>query len=103
MGRKQLGETEYRASRLCRVLGNPTAYQILKILIKKDMSVSALAKTIGLSVKTVSYTLRTLRQVDLVRYDTRDKSKFYFLKDPLVLNFVHSLEDYTNKMREKKW
>ncbi|MEO0184875.1 MAG: metalloregulator ArsR/SmtB family transcription factor [candidate division WOR-3 bacterium] len=103
MGRRQLAETEYRASRLCRVLGNPTAYQILKILIKRDRSVSALAEAIGLSIKTISYTLKTLRQVDLVRYDTRDKNKVYFIKDPLVQNIVHSLEEYTNKMREKKW
>jgi len=27
-------ETHYRASRFCRVLGNPTAYEILKILAK---------------------------------------------------------------------
>ncbi len=103
MERRQLSETEYRSSRVCRVLGNPTAYQILKILTKGRKTVSEIADIIGLSVKTISYTLKTLRQVDLVRYDTRSNNKIYFLKDRAVFAILNSIEDYTEKMRTKKW
>ncbi len=103
MKRKQLSETEYRASRFCRVLGNPTAYQILKFLTKGKMSPTELTMEIGLSLKTISETLRNLRQVDLVRYDTVSNSKVYFLKDKSIINVLRFLEDYAERMRLKKW
>ncbi len=96
-------ETHYRASRLCRVLGNPTAYQILKILCKRRKTPSELAKQIGLSIRTVSDTLRQLRQVDLVRYDTLKKNKIYFLKDNLLKRIFAILEEYAERMRFKRF
>jgi len=102
MRRRQLPETDYRASRLCRVLGNPTAYQILKILIKSHRTPSELSDEIGLSLKTISDTLRNLRQVDLLRYDTQGKNKVYFLKDPSIAGILRDLERYIRKMRFKR-
>lgn len=98
-----MSETQYRASRFCRVLGNPTAYQILRILSQGKSTPSELANQIGLSRKTISDTLRNLRQVDLVRYDTVKKNKVYFLKDNLIKKILIFLEDYADKMRFKKW
>ena len=96
-------ETEYRASRLCRVLGNPTAYQILKILTQRRATPTELANEIGLSVKTISETLRNLRQVNLVRYITEDVHKRYFLKDESLHDLLNVLEKYVRTMRVKKW
>jgi DNA-binding transcriptional ArsR family regulator len=96
-------ETDYRASRFCRVLGNPTAYQILKLLVKSRMTPTELSKKIGLSLKTISDTLRNLRQVNLVRYETRDKNKIYFLKDESLIQILTNIEQYVGKMRVKKW
>jgi len=96
-------ETDYRASRFCRVLGNPTAYQILKLLVKSRMTPTELSKKIGLSLKTISDTLRNLRQVNLVRYETRDKNKIYFLKDESLIQILINIEQYVGKMRVKKW
>lgn len=96
-------ETDYRASRFCRVLGNPTAYQVLKILQKSEKTPTGLAHDIGLSVKTISDTLRHVRQVTMVRYDTRDKNKIYFLKDKSVTQILNTIENYVNTMRVKKW
>ena len=96
-------ETHYRASRFCRVLGNPTAYQILKILAKSVKTPSELANEIDLSLKTISSTLRHLREVDLVRYLTKDRNKIYFLKDELLIKTLHDIESYVDKMRLKKW
>lgn len=96
-------ETDYRASRCCRVLGNPTAYQILKILVKSKKTPTELSKEIGLSLKTISDTLRNLRQVNLVRYETRDKNKIYFFKDESLTQILTNIEEYVEKMRVKKW
>ncbi|HIE05813.1 MAG TPA: ArsR family transcriptional regulator [bacterium (Candidatus Stahlbacteria)] len=102
MKRKQLPETDYRASRICRVLGNPTAYQIMKMLIKSPKKPTDLSVEIGLSLKTISDTLRNLRQVDIVRYDTKHRNKIYFIKDQLILKIIKSLETYVRRMRIKK-
>jgi DNA-binding transcriptional ArsR family regulator len=96
-------ETHYRASRFCRVLGNPTSYQILKILAKSPKTPSELADHIDLSLKTISSTLRHLREVDLVRYLTKDRNKIYFLKDELLIKALRDIECYVDKMRFKKW
>ncbi len=96
-------ETHYRASRLCRVIGNPTAYQILKILCKGARTPTELAQEIGLSTQTICDTLRNLRQVDLVRYDTIKQNKIYFLKDKILKRVLAVLEDYAERMRFKRY
>ncbi len=98
-----MAETYYRASRFCRVLGNPTAYQILKMLTKGKMTPTDLSNEIGLSIKTISDVLRNLRQVDLVRYDTFSNRKVYYLKDRAIKKVLRNLETYADKMRFKKW
>ena len=50
-------ETQYRASRLCRVLGNPTAYLIITMLAKSRRTPTDLAEELRLSLKTTSETL----------------------------------------------
>lgn len=96
-------ETEYRGSRLCRILGNPTAYQIIKHLMRGKASPTELQHRIGLSLQTISDTLRNLRNVDLVRYDTVDKRKIYSLKDALLSTLIKDLETFVQRMRVKKW
>ena len=96
-------ETHYRASRFCRVLGNPTAYEILKILAQSEKTPTDLATDIGLSIKTISETLRNLRQINLVRYTTKENRKIYFLKDRLLLRVLGYIEKYVERMRVKKW
>lgn len=104
MKRKPMPEREYRASRICRVLGNPTAYQIMKLLITKDrMTPSEIAKELGFSIANVSKTLRNLRQIDLVRYETENYVKKYFIKDESILDILYDLEKYVEKMKFKKF
>ena len=76
-----MDETEYRESRLCRLLGNPVVYQLVVLLNNgAAMTPSKLAKAAGRSVQTVSGHLAKLRAVDLVRYDTAGKEVRYWLK-----------------------
>ena len=76
-----MDETEYRESRLCRLLGNPVVYQIVVLLENGGpMTPSALAKLAARSVQTISGHLAKLRTADLVRYDSAGKEVRYWLK-----------------------
>ncbi len=101
--RKKMPETEYRASRVCRVLGNPTAYQIVKLLLGKRATPTEIALNMGVSETLTSATLRILRNVDIVRYETRGKEKIYWVKDDLIEKICRILEKFIIKMREKNW
>lgn len=96
-------ETEYRASRICRVLGNPTAYQIIKMLFGTRKKPSEIADELGISLTLASATLRVLRNIDLVRYETKGKEKIYWLKDSTILEICDRLEKFIAQMREKRW
>ena len=76
-----MDETEYRESRLCRLLGNPVIYQLVILLDRGGPTTpSALAKLAGRSVQTVSGHLAKLRAADVVRYDSAGKEVRYWLK-----------------------
>ena len=96
-------ETDYRASRVCRILGNPTAYRVLKALLGERKTPSALARELGLSIHTVSFTLRSLRNVDLVRYDTRGREKIYWIKEDVISRVCGVLETFVGRVRRKVW
>ncbi len=96
-------ETYYRASRVCRVLGNPTAYQIIKNLQGRRKTPYQLAEEIGISLPLVSVTLRTLRNIDVVRYETRGKEKVYWIKDVIIHEVCNLLEKFVGRMRHKNW
>ena len=74
-----MDETEYRESRLYRLLGNPVIYQLV-VLLDNGGPPSHLAKRAGRSVQTVSGHLAKLRAADIVRYDTDGKNGRYWLK-----------------------
>ncbi len=101
--RKRMLETEYRASRLCRVLGNPTAYQIAKFLLGKKKRPIEIAMELGISLPLVSITLRNLRNIDIVRYDTIRNEKVYWIKDETIFEIIRALEKFATRMRLKIW
>ncbi len=90
--RKKIPELHYRSSRICRVLGNPTAYEILKSLGKSRKQPSEIATDFKLALPTISAALRSLRQLDLVRYEVVGKGKIYFVKDETILAIMNQIE-----------
>jgi DNA-binding transcriptional ArsR family regulator len=102
--RRKMPETEYRASRFCRIMGNPTAYQIVRYLTKKRRSSpTELVERIGLSLQTICDTLRNLRNIDVVRYDTVHKNKVYFLRDRKIVGILEDIEGFVRRIRVKDW
>ena len=96
-------ETQYRASRVCRILGNPTAYQIIRSLSHGEKTPSMLAAEIDVSIPTVSDTLRNLCNIDVVRYETKLNERIYWLKDATVVEILDRLDAFVKHMRIKKW
>jgi DNA-binding transcriptional ArsR family regulator len=76
-------ERAYRQSRLCRVLGNPLAYSIVKLLAEtREITPSRIARGVGRSVSRVSHVLAALRTMEVVRYETNGNQASYRLKHP---------------------
>jgi len=72
-------------------------------LLKKSATPSDLVDKIGLSVQTISDTLRNLRNVDIVRYETVNKNKVYFLKDKTVIAILDDIERLVARIRIEEW
>ncbi len=102
-GRKGMPEKEYRIARLFRVLGNPTAYRIVKLLERGRLTPGAISAELNIPIWTISMTLRNLRQVDLVRYHRKGKSKIYWLKFPEILALLKKMEKAGEAMRFLKY
>ena len=90
--KRKVPELCYRSSRICRALGNPTAYMILKVLSKAEKKPTEMASILKLSVPTISIALRNLRNLDLVRYENTKEGKFYFVKDKTIIAAMKQLE-----------
>ena len=90
--KKKIPEERYRASRICRALGNPTAYEILTMIGEEKKTPEELAASLGVSIATVSQALRVLRNLDLVRYEVNWRSHLYWIKSAAVRRVMHDLE-----------
>jgi DNA-binding transcriptional regulator GbsR (MarR family) len=102
LSKETMPETMYRASRCCRIVGNPTAYLILRCLDKSRKTPSELSAELKVPISTISMTLRHLRQVELVRYATRGHKKLYWVKEKRFLGILDSLEQWVERMRTKR-
>ena len=100
--KKNMPETMYRASRYCRVLGNPTAYLIMRCLYNKMKTPTDLSDELKVPIDTISHTLRNLRQLDLVRYEAEGKIKTYRVKNKKILEVLNMLESVIDKERVRK-
>ncbi len=103
MAKKKIPEIRYRASRVCRVLANPTAYEMLHILQKGKKTPSELAELLGVRIATVSAALKSLRQLDLVRYEVKFRERVYWIKEETITSVMQILEELVKKIRTKEY
>jgi DNA-binding transcriptional regulator GbsR (MarR family) len=96
----EMPETMYRASRYFRILGNPTAYSILRSLGMQRKTPRTLSEELKISLPNICMTLRNLRQVNLVRYVTKGNNKEYWLKDKGILKVFNEAEKLAERMRK---
>ncbi len=102
MAKKKIPEVRYRASRICRALGNPSAYEMLNILEKGERTPEELVGMLGLSMATVSQTLRILRDLDLVRYEVKWRKRVYWIKTDSILKIMRNLEQLIRTIEKQE-
>jgi DNA-binding transcriptional ArsR family regulator len=102
MAKKKIPEIRYRASRICRAMGNPTAYEVLHILKKGERTPEELAKLLGVSLPTISQVLRSLRDLDLVRYEVKWRNRIYWIKTDVVVKVMTNLEQLVKIIENMK-
>lgn len=91
-------ETVSRAAWMLRVLGDATRLKIVRALATEELCVCDLATLLQQSQSTISHSLRSLRQMRLVRYRRAGKVAYYAVEDAHVadvaaLVFAHVQEE----------
>ncbi len=71
-----------------KALGDPTRLRILTVLVHEELCVCDLATLTDVSDSAVSHSLRTLRQLRLVRYRKAGKIAYYSLDDEHVRRLI---------------
>jgi DNA-binding transcriptional ArsR family regulator len=71
-----------------RILGDPTRIRIAFALSKEELCVCDVANLLGVSQSAVSHSLRTLRQMKLVKYRKEGKIAYYSLDDEHITNLL---------------
>lgn len=102
-------ETMVTLAETLRALGDPTRLKIVAALATEgvgELCVCDLAVLVGVSDSGVSHSLRTLRQLRLVRYRKAGKIAYYSLTDThvarLVTEGVQHVEDGTSPVAAAK-
>jgi len=86
-----------RSSQLCRILGNPLAYRIVRILGEGRRRPMELAKELGVSASAVVNQLKPLKIAGVVRFQSTGfrragRKVEYYLADPALAKRLDGLE-----------
>lgn len=71
-----------------KILGDPTRIKIAFALSKEELCVCDIANLLGASQSAVSHSLRTLRQMKLVKFRKEGKIAYYTLDDEHIANLL---------------
>ena len=71
-----------------KILGDPTRVRIAFALAREELCVCDLANLLGVSQSAVSHSLRTLRQMKLVRFRREGKIAYYTLDDEHIARLI---------------
>lgn len=74
-------EKLYDLADFFKVFGDSTRIKILYVLLCSEMCVCDLAQILNMTQSAISHQLRTLKQMDLVKYRREGKTIFYSLAD----------------------
>ena len=82
-----------------KVLGDPTRIKLVMALSSSELCVCDLANLLSVSQSAVSHSLRTLRQMKLVKYRKEGKIVYYALDDHHI---SHLIEDGIRHVEEPR-
>ncbi len=76
-------ERRFRGSVICRVLGYPISYGIIKLLMENEkLDFNTIVRHVKRSKQAVCSHLTKLRLANLIRYEKKGKSTTYWIKYP---------------------
>ena len=75
------GVTAMRVAQLFKALSDPSRVRIIAALMHKELCVHDLAAILDMSPSAVSHQLRSLREMQLVRFRREGRHVFYQLDD----------------------
>lgn len=71
-----------------KILGDPTRIKIAFALSREELCVCDIANLLGVSQSAVSHSLRTLRQMKLVKFRKEGKTAYYALDDEHIRDLL---------------
>lgn len=71
-----------------KILGDPTRIKIAFALSREELCVCDIANLLGVSQSAVSHSLRTLRQMKLVKFRKEGKIAYYTLDDEHIASLL---------------
>ena len=81
-------ETVAALAETFKILGDPTRIKIAFALSREELCVCDIANLLGVSQSAVSHSLRTLRQMKLVKFRREGKIAYYTLDDEHISNLL---------------
>lgn len=85
-----------------KALGDETRFKLIYALWHEELCVCDVALVLDMPVAAVSYHLRYLKSLRLVKSEKRGKMVFYSLADDHVASLVHLVLEHIQEKAEKK-
>jgi len=76
--------TANRLAEIFKALSDPNRLRLISLLLDNEVCVHTLEATLGMSQSAISHQLRTLRQLNLVRFRKEGRHVYYALDDDHV-------------------
>ncbi len=99
---KPMREILYRETRVARILGEPSKYKIINVLLRYGpINVYDITKRVQRSQPTVSHHLAALKKLEIVRYETKSDCVYYWVKYPQELRAIlESLQAFIQRTQK---
>lgn len=80
----------YDLAEFFKIFGDSTRIKIIFALYHSELCVCDLAEVVGISQSGISHQLRTLKQMDIVKYRREGKTVYYSLDDHHIYEILTS-------------
>ncbi|GEK91263.1 ArsR/SmtB family transcription factor [Alkalibacterium kapii] len=85
-----------RVAQTFKILGDPTRIRILKLLSKEELSVNEIVERLDLKQSNVSQQLKSLKNVQLVKYRREGTTAYYTYDDDHVITTLEEMIDHVS-------
>jgi len=99
----KISEKKYRGSLICRTVGYPISYAIVKMLLENGpMDLEQIVNRVKRSKATVCVHLAKLKLANIVRYEKEWRKTTYWIKYPKeVKKFLQSCEELVERTTKR--